>query len=108
MQRVREQAQRVRHILEAHQAGAMVVADFLMSPEAQAQKQDPAVWGDFTVLDVAALEPADRERFDRLARGVAQFGGRQGLRRRRRSDFGEFCAAFAGCRSGRHFGINPT
>ena len=55
----------------AHAEGAMVVANYLMSPEAQAQKQDPAVWGDFTVLDVAALEPADRERFDRLARGVA-------------------------------------
>ena len=37
------------------QEGAMVVADFLMSPEAQIRKQDPRVWGDFTVLDVAAL-----------------------------------------------------
>jgi putative thiamine transport system substrate-binding protein len=55
----------------AHKAGAMVVADYLMSVEAQAQKQDPTVWGDFTVLDVAALEPADRERFERLPRGVA-------------------------------------
>jgi putative thiamine transport system substrate-binding protein len=55
----------------AHQAGAMVVADFLMSPEAQARKQDPTVWGDFTVLDVAGLDPADRELFDRLPRGVA-------------------------------------
>ncbi len=55
----------------AHAEGAMVVADYLMSPEAQARKQDPTVWGDFTVLDVAALEPADRERFDRLPRGIA-------------------------------------
>jgi len=55
----------------AHKAGAMVVADFLLSPEAQAAKQDPTVWGDFTVLDVAGLEPADRARFDRLPRGVA-------------------------------------
>jgi putative thiamine transport system substrate-binding protein len=55
----------------AHKAGAMVVADFLMSPEAQARKHDPAVWGDFTVLDVAGLDPADRERFDRLPRGIA-------------------------------------
>jgi putative thiamine transport system substrate-binding protein len=55
----------------AHQAGAMVVADFLMSPEAQARKQDPTVWGDATVLDVTALDQAARERFDRLPRGVA-------------------------------------
>ena len=44
---------------------------FNPAEEAQAQKQDPAVWGDFTVLDVAALEPADRERFERLPRGIA-------------------------------------
>jgi putative thiamine transport system substrate-binding protein len=55
----------------AHKAGAMVVANFLMSPEAQARKQDPTVWGDFTVLDVAGLEAADRARFDRLPRGIA-------------------------------------
>ncbi len=44
-------------------AGAMVVADFLLSPEAQAHKQDLAVWGDRTVLDVARLPEADRARF---------------------------------------------
>ena len=31
-------------------AGALVLADFLLSPEAQARKQDPKVWGDPTVL----------------------------------------------------------
>ncbi|MEO1001065.1 MAG: ABC transporter substrate-binding protein, partial [Pseudomonadota bacterium] len=36
-------------------AGAMVFADFLLSPEAQARKQDPEVWGSSTVLDLAAL-----------------------------------------------------
>ena len=55
----------------AHKEGAMVVADFLLSPEAQARKQDPEVWGDPTVLDLAALEPADRERFTKLALGPA-------------------------------------
>jgi putative thiamine transport system substrate-binding protein len=55
----------------AHQAGAMVVANFLLSPEAQAHKQDPRVWGDGTVLDLAALSAADRARFDALPRGVA-------------------------------------
>ncbi|MDI5934594.1 ABC transporter substrate-binding protein [Halomonas kalidii] len=39
-----------------HKAGAMVVADFLLSPEAQARKQDLAMWGDRTVLDVARLD----------------------------------------------------
>ncbi|WP_128292132.1 ABC transporter substrate-binding protein [Afifella aestuarii] len=52
-------------------AGAMVVANFLMSPEAQARKQDPNVWGDPTVLDVAGLPKADRARFDALDLGVA-------------------------------------
>jgi putative thiamine transport system substrate-binding protein len=55
----------------AHAAGAMVVADFLMSPEAQAHKQDPRVWGDGTVLDLAALAPDDRARFDALPLGIA-------------------------------------
>jgi putative thiamine transport system substrate-binding protein len=55
----------------AHAAGAMAVADFLMSPEAQAHKQDPRVWGDGTVLDLAALAPKDRARFDALPLGIA-------------------------------------
>jgi len=52
-------------------AGAMVVANFLMSAEAQAHKQDAAVWGDPTVLDVAALDPAGRKLFADLPQGVA-------------------------------------
>jgi putative thiamine transport system substrate-binding protein len=55
----------------AHKAAAMVVANFLMSPEAQAHKQDPRVWGDGTVLDLSKLDPSDRARFDALPRGVA-------------------------------------
>jgi putative thiamine transport system substrate-binding protein len=50
---------------------AMVVADFLLSPEAQLHKQDPAVWGDFTVLDLDKLNAADRARFDALPLGRA-------------------------------------
>ena len=46
--------------------GAMVLANFLMSPEAQARKQDVAVWGDATVLDVAGLPAAERKRFEDL------------------------------------------
>ena len=52
-------------------AGAMVLADFLMSPEAQARKQDPNIWGDPTVLDVAALADNDRKRFEALDLGIA-------------------------------------
>jgi putative thiamine transport system substrate-binding protein len=52
-------------------AGAMVLADFLMSPEAQARKEDPAIWGDPTVLAVDRLPPKDRARFAALELGVA-------------------------------------
>ena len=55
----------------AGREAAMVVADILMSPEAQIRKQDPGVWGDFTVLDVKALPPADRAAFAALPLGVA-------------------------------------
>lgn len=47
---------------------AQVVANFLLSPEAQAHAQDPAALGNFTVLDLARLSPADRKRFDDLPR----------------------------------------
>jgi putative thiamine transport system substrate-binding protein len=49
----------------------MVVADFLLSPEAQAKKQDPSVWGDFTVLALDRLGPDDRRRFAALPLGPA-------------------------------------
>lgn len=39
-------------------AGARVVANFLLSPQAQIRKADPAVWGDPSVLDAGRL-PAD-------------------------------------------------
>ncbi|MBW3627953.1 MAG: ABC transporter substrate-binding protein [Gemmatimonadetes bacterium] len=44
-------------------AGAMVVADFLLSPEAQLEKLRPEVWADGTVLDVERLPPRWRRRF---------------------------------------------
>lgn len=52
-------------------AGAMVVANFMMSPEAQAMMQDPNVWGLGTVLDLSKLSDEDRARFDKLELGVA-------------------------------------
>jgi putative thiamine transport system substrate-binding protein len=52
-------------------SAAMVVADFLLSAEAQARKQDPSVWGDFTVLALGRLTPQDRQRFAALPAGPA-------------------------------------
>ncbi len=52
-------------------AGAMVVADFLLSPEAQARKADPALWGDPTVLALDRLDSAGRALFDALPLGPA-------------------------------------
>ena len=55
----------------ADKEGAMVVADFLLSPEAQLQKADPAVWGDFPAIDLARLDPAWQAKFAALPRGAA-------------------------------------
>lgn len=55
----------------AAKSGALVVADFLLSPQAQARKQDPEIWGDPTVLALAKLDEADRAAFAALDLGVA-------------------------------------
>ncbi len=52
--------------LSGNKAGAMVVANFLISPEAQLKKQDPSVWGDGTVLDLAKLPSDWRQQFENL------------------------------------------
>ena len=52
-------------------AGALVVADFLLSPEAQLEKQRGDVWGDGTVLDVARLSVPWPERFAAVVRDAA-------------------------------------
>lgn len=49
----------------------MVLANFLLSPEAQAHKQDPDIWGDMTVLTMDKLAPEGRALFDALPRGIA-------------------------------------
>ncbi len=51
--------------------GAMVVANFLLSPEAQARALDPAHLGYGTVLDMDRLTPQDRARFDAVELGTA-------------------------------------
>lgn len=50
---------------------AMVFANFLLSPEAQARMQDPDVWGAGTVLAMDRLDAADRALFDAVDLGVA-------------------------------------
>ena len=50
----------------AAKAGAMVVADFLMSPEAQARKQDPRSGATRRCSPSPSSTPDDRARFDAL------------------------------------------
>jgi len=51
-------------------AGAMVVANFLISAEAQARKADPEHWGEPTVLDVSLLKESEQELFNAIDLGV--------------------------------------
>lgn len=51
-------------------AGAMVVAEFLQSPEAQSRKANPDYWGDPTVLEVAKLNESQRAQFDAIDVGI--------------------------------------
>ena len=51
--------------------GAMVIANFLLSPEAQLRAQDPSILGYGTVLNMAALDAPDRAKFDALELGIA-------------------------------------
>jgi putative spermidine/putrescine transport system substrate-binding protein len=52
-------------------AGAMVLANFLLSPEAQLEKQRGDVWGDGTVLDVAKLAAPWPSRFAEVTADAA-------------------------------------
>ena len=51
--------------------GAIIVADFLLSPEAQIRKANSDIWGDPTVLSMTKLNDEDRSSFEALPRGVA-------------------------------------
>jgi putative spermidine/putrescine transport system substrate-binding protein len=55
----------------AHKEGAMVVANFLLSPEAQLVKADIEQWGDFPAIDIARLSPEWQKKFAALPRGIA-------------------------------------
>jgi putative thiamine transport system substrate-binding protein len=54
-----------------HPEAAMVVADFLLEPAAQAHAQDINGLGNFTVLDLAKLGPAERKLFSDLPKSPA-------------------------------------
>ncbi|EPK7359688.1 ABC transporter substrate-binding protein [Kluyvera ascorbata] len=47
-------------------AGAQVVANFLLSPQAQLRKADPAIWGDPSVLDAAKLDAEQQQTLQKL------------------------------------------
>jgi putative thiamine transport system substrate-binding protein len=51
----------------AHKEAAMVVANFLLEPVAQARAQNPKVIGLLNVLDLARLKPEDRKLFETAA-----------------------------------------
>ncbi|MBA3985620.1 MAG: ABC transporter substrate-binding protein, partial [Flavobacteriales bacterium] len=52
--------------LSGGKSAAMVVANFLVSPEAQLQKMKPEVWGDGTILDLETLPKEIKEKFTNL------------------------------------------
>ncbi|MEL0290537.1 MAG: ABC transporter substrate-binding protein, partial [Alphaproteobacteria bacterium] len=51
--------------------GAQIVANFMLSPEAQIKKADSRIWGDPTVLSIPRLNAADQAGFMALPRGIA-------------------------------------
>jgi len=55
----------------AAREGALVFANFLISPEAQLRKQDPEIWGDPTVLDIKVLPQDMQDAFGELDLGIA-------------------------------------
>jgi putative spermidine/putrescine transport system substrate-binding protein len=57
--------------------GAMVVANFLISPEAQLQKANTEVWGDMPAIDIQRLDPDWQEKFKNLPRGIATLADKE-------------------------------
>ena len=60
-----------------NKAGAIVLANFLISVEAQLSKYRPENWGDFPALDPKRLSPQDRRRFQAVDLGPATLGPEQ-------------------------------
>ncbi|MFB9885799.1 ABC transporter substrate-binding protein [Balneatrix alpica] len=55
----------------SNKAAAQVLVNFLQSPEAQARKADPAVWGDPSVLALERLSAEDQARWQAIDLGPA-------------------------------------
>jgi putative spermidine/putrescine transport system substrate-binding protein len=60
-----------------NKTGAMVLANFLISVEAQLSKFSPDNWGDFPALDRNRLTPADKKRFQAVDLGPATLRSEQ-------------------------------
>lgn len=54
-----------------NKAGAMTVANFLLSPEAQLAKFDPKNWGDFPAIEVSMLPQKEQAEFRAVDLGKA-------------------------------------
>ena len=54
-----------------NKAGAMLVANQIISAEAQLSKYNPSVWGDMPVFDINKLSSAEKSQLDGIKLGVA-------------------------------------
>ncbi len=61
----------------ADKEGAMVVANFLISPEAQLKKADTGIWGDMPAIDIQRLDADWQEKFENLPRGIATLSNQE-------------------------------
>lgn len=55
-------------------AAAMVLANFLLFPEAQLKKSSPEIWGDFPAINQSRLPTQWQTKFANLPRGTATLG----------------------------------
>ena len=61
----------------ADKEAAMVVANFLISPEAQLQKANIEVWGDMPAIDIQRLDAGWQDKFRKLPRGIATLSDKE-------------------------------
>ncbi|MCK5100311.1 MAG: ABC transporter substrate-binding protein, partial [Desulfobacteraceae bacterium] len=56
---------------------AMVFINFLLSPQYQAKKADPSIWGDPTVLAMDKLSKEDQQIFFKTPKGIATLSSKE-------------------------------